>query len=388
MTSMFRLAAITAASACAVAAQAATFTVLHTFAGSDGASPMAALAQDGAGNLYGTTYSGGAAGFGTLFKYDGVQLTTLHAFSGGTDGGYPEGSLLADGEGNLYGTTKVGGGGYGTVFRWDREQSQHLRTVKAFIDRAADGVWPIGGLARDADGTLYGNTFYGGNMSCGTPGLGCGTIFRITATGAFSQLHRFGGTEGYGPNPTLLRLGDRLWGGTVYGGPSPAGGPFSMKTDGSAFAAVTPTALAYNFIGGHAADAAGNLYGVAFSGGAHSMGSIYRIDTSGHFTIVHDFGGSDGAFPTGTPVMDARGMLYGTTQGASTWGNELSGPGGWGTVWQFDTHTGTLTTLHQFTGGDGKNPLAGVVRDAEGALYGVTSYGGTADKGVLYRVTP
>ncbi len=381
-----------AISACAAAlmcsAQATTFTVLHEFNGADGATPMASLAQDGAGNLYGTTSLGGAQNAGTLFKYDGAQLTTLYAFTGGADGAQPQGALLADGEGNLYGTTKFAAGGYGAVFRWDRELVPHLRTLKTFVDRAADGVNPMGGLARDADGTLYGTTFFGGNLSCGTVGLGCGTVFKISASGAFTQLHRFGGPDGYGPNPTLQRRGDHLWGSTVYGGPSPAGGPFSLKVDGSAFAAVTPVGLAYNFIGGQVADAAGNFWGVAFNGGAHSMGCIYKIDATGRFMIVHDFAGSDGAYPTGSPVIDARGVLYGTTQGSPTWAGEGSGAGGWGTVWQFDTHSGVLTTLHRFSGTDGKNPLPGVIRDLQGNLYGLTSYGGSADKGVLFRVTP
>ncbi|MBS0446126.1 MAG: hypothetical protein JSR59_09270 [Proteobacteria bacterium] len=384
-----RAAIALAVSALALTAQATTFSVAHEFAGTDGSWPFGALTLDSAGNVYGAAYAGGTANFGTLFKFDGARLTTLYSFTGGSDGGNPEGSLLADAEGNLYGTTKVGGGGYGTVFRWDRELQPHLRTLKSFVDRAADGVSPSGGLARDADGTLYGTTFFGGNLDCATQGLGCGTVFKVAASGAFTQLHRFNGTDGYGPNATLYRVGDRLFGTTVYWGPSPAGSPYSMKAaDGTSFTTVTPNGVSYNFIGGLVRDANGNLWGVAFIAGTTSMGGIYRIDPSGNYQLMHTFNGSDGAYPTGTPILDAQGMLYGTTEGAAVWGSEGSGPGGYGTVFRYDTASGTLTTLHRFTGPDGKNPVAGLVRDPQGNLYGVTAYGGANDKGVLFRVTP
>jgi uncharacterized repeat protein (TIGR03803 family) len=183
-------------------------------------------------------------------------------------------------------------------------------------------------------------------------------------------------------------VGDKVYGTTVYWGPSPAGSPFSMKTDGSGFATVTPNGVSYNFIGGLVRDATGNLCGVAFHAGTTSMGGIYKIDPAGNYKLVYTFSGSDGAYPTGTPIIDAKGMLYGTTEGAAVWGTAGSGPGGEGTVFQFDTNTGVLTTLHRFTGPDGKNPVTGVVRDPQGNLYGVTAFGGAADKGVLFRVTP
>ena len=370
-----------------LATQAATFSVAHHFVGTDGSTPMGGLALDSAGNIYGTASSGGAHNFGTLFEFDGVQLKTPYDFGGGADGGSPEGSVLADNEGNLYGSTAVGGS-YGTVFRWDRELNPHLRTIKAFNDKAADGIWPTGGLARDADGTLYGSTFYGGNLNCATVGNGCGTIFKISASGVFTQLHRFNGTDGYAPNATLYRSGDKLFGATVYWGPYIAGSPFSMKTDGTAFTPIMPNGTSYNFIGGLTRDAKGNLWGAAMRAGTTSMGGIYKIDTSGSFSLVHVFSGSDGAYPTGSVIIDAKGMLYGTTEGAAVWGSEGFGPGGWGTVFQFDTNTGILTTLHAFTGSDGKNPVAGLVRDPLGNLYGVTAFGGSYDKGVLFRVTP
>ena len=384
----FRDAACAAAVGLAsLATEAATFSVAHHFNSTDGNTPMGELALDSAGNVYGTASGGGAKGFGTLFKFDGVRFTTLYDFSGGADGGTPQGAVLADSEGNLYGTTKVGGS-YGTVFRWDREAVPHLRTLKAFNDKAADGIWPAGGLARDADGTLYGVTFFGGDLNCATVGTGCGTLFKISSSGAFTQLHRFNGTDGYGPNATLRRVKDRLYGTTVYWGPYIAGSPFSVKTDGSGFSAITPSDISYNFIAGLTADGAGNLWGVAMRAGSTSMGGIYKIDATGAYQLVHTFSGNDGAYPTGTMTIDANGVLYGTTEGAPVWGTEGNGPAGFGTVFQFDTRTNVLTTLHAFTGPDGKNPVAGLVRDPRGTLYGVAAFGGTANKGVLFQITP
>lgn len=383
------VAALTSAFAAATPAAAATYTALRHFSGADGAQPFGGLAVDGQGRVYGSTNIGGKANFGTLFRWDG-GFTTLHHFSGGADGGWPWGTLLADGEGNLYGTTRAGHN-YGTVFRWDRERTPNLRTLKNFIDKATDGVQPFGGLARDADGTLYGSTFYGGDLSCGTPTLGCGTLFAISPTGTFRQLLRFNGANGYGPAGTLLRQGDRLWGATVYAGPAWAGSPFSIKFDGSGMSALNPavgSSATYNFTSGMAADRSGNRWGVSLAGGAHGMGAIWRIDAAGAYSVVHSFSGGDGAYPAGAPAIDGSGVLYGTTQGIAAWANQGSGAGGLGTVWKFDPRTGVLTTLHRFSGADGQNPTAGVVRDATGTLYGTTPYGGTYGKGVMFRIAP
>jgi uncharacterized repeat protein (TIGR03803 family) len=205
-------------------AHAATYTALHHFSGTDGSQPTGRVVLDSEGNIFGTTYMGGRSARGTLFKHNGAALTALRHFTGGVDGGHPFGSLTADSDGNLYGTATGGGaGGLGSVFRWDRELG--LRTLKSFTG-GADGFSPMGGVTRDADGTLYGTTFYGGDMKCGS--VGCGTVFKIAPTGAFTQLYAFPanasgvGMNGYGPNATLYRYKNRLFGSTVYGLPWPA----------------------------------------------------------------------------------------------------------------------------------------------------------------------
>jgi uncharacterized repeat protein (TIGR03803 family) len=126
-------------------------------------------------------------------------------------------------------------------------------------------------------------------------------------------------------------------------------------------------------------DKSGNLYGVAAYGGTSNNGVIFRITTVGSFTVLHSFTGSDGSLPYGTPVEDANGNLYGT----AAEGGAYDG----GTVWRLAS-TGTLRVLHNFAGGttDGSYPLAGVVRDGKGNLYGVTYYSGAFGQGTVFNV--
>jgi uncharacterized repeat protein (TIGR03803 family) len=209
-------------------------TIMHKFSGTDGQFPRAGLFLSGT-TLYGTTSAGGASNAGTLFKIDlSGNFTTLYEFQGGADGSAPEGSVMLDSAGNILGTTFSGGGstncsgGCGTVFKVDptgHETVLHSftggvdganpRGVIAMDDRGyvvfgvasiggqghpgfgviyevstssgnqtvihafaggADGQSPFGGVVKDAFGNLYGTTVYGGDMSCGT--RGCGVLFK------------------------------------------------------------------------------------------------------------------------------------------------------------------------------------------------------------------
>ena len=157
--------------------------VLHSFTGRDGAVPHGGLMFDAAGNLYGTTHNGGASGYGTVFQLTPVgALNVLYSFTGGSDGAYPEAGLISDMAGNLYGTTYGGGaGGQGTVFQLT--PSGNLTVLYSFT-LGSDGAWPVGGLVADAAGNLYGTTSSGGaTASC--PG-GCGTVFELTVSASFT----------------------------------------------------------------------------------------------------------------------------------------------------------------------------------------------------------
>lgn len=160
-------------------------TVLYSFVGgTDGAGSLSGLVRDAAGNLYGTTEYGGGAnptcgdnGCGTVFKVTSTGLeTVLHAFTGASDGIFPNGSLVRDSAGNLYGTTYTGGvSGYGLVFKLDAAGAE---TVLYQFIGGADGSFPYTGLVRDPSGNFYGTTWQGGDLGCSHP-VGCGTVFKL-----------------------------------------------------------------------------------------------------------------------------------------------------------------------------------------------------------------
>jgi len=169
-------------------------TALHTFTGPDGANPMAGLVRDVAGNLYGTTFNGGASGVGVVFKvnHDGVE-TVLHSF-GRRGGDGPLAGLVRDAAGNLYGTAAHGGAishcagddGCGVVFKVDA--SRHYTVLHNFSG-SPDGSTPTGDLIRDASGNLYGTTSAGGTH-------GSGTVFKLDSSGNEIVVYNFKHTDG------------------------------------------------------------------------------------------------------------------------------------------------------------------------------------------------
>jgi uncharacterized repeat protein (TIGR03803 family) len=304
-----------------------TFTVLQSFNGSDGANPYASLLAGPGPNLYGTTINGGAYGSGTVFEIGRSRReTVLYSFTGGSDGMWPYAGVIQDNEGNLYGTTHSGGAyGNGTVFKLDSFGNE---TVLHSFD-GSDGSVPLAGLIIDEVGNLYGTTYVGGAYNSGT-------LFKLDTSGNEMVLYSFsGGSDGGGP-----------------------------------------------YAGSLIRDVMGNLYGTTSSGGGYNLGTIFRYDASGSEVVLHSFNGSDGWAPYGGVVMDEAGNLYGTTG--------LGGTGcstGCGTVFRLDT-SGNETVLHSFTGldGDGLIPLAGLIRNRLGNLYGTTAGGGVYGGGIVFEL--
>jgi uncharacterized repeat protein (TIGR03803 family) len=318
-------------------------TVLHTFRGNaDGRQPyFGNLLLDTAGNLFGTTVYGGMKGnigMGTAFEVATTgRETVLHRFIGGAkDGQQPSQGLIQDANGDFYGTTVAGGngpyGGYGTVYRMSK--SGKVAVLHSFIGN--DGVEPTGWLTQDSAGNFYGTAITGGPT-------GAGTVFKITKTGKFTLLYTFkGAPDGFLPQGAL------------------------------------------------AVDKAGNVYGATSEGGnanacpAFGCGVIFKISKNGKDTILHTFVGPDGAAPSGGVLLDAAGNLYGTTWAGGAHGN--------GSIFKLDK-TGKLTTLYSFTGGtDGGLPFAGLTADQAGNFYGTTNLGGItkceSGCGVVFKLTP
>jgi uncharacterized repeat protein (TIGR03803 family) len=175
-----------------------SFTILHSFAGTDGEGPEAGLIQGSDGDFYGTTGAGGETGYGTVFKMSPSSpytVTTLHSFAGGTtDGDNPYLAGLVEGsDGYFYGTTSLGGvSGYGTAFKVSSDGSTYS-VLHSFAGGVADGEQPLAGLEQASDGNLYGTTDAGGAYGEGSGLEGYGTVYVITPEGSESLLHSFSG---------------------------------------------------------------------------------------------------------------------------------------------------------------------------------------------------
>ena len=352
-------------------------TVLYNFTwGADGGEPYAGVIRDSAGNLYGTTQSGGAAKEGVVYKLDSTgHETVLYSFTGGADGGDPYAGVIGDSAGNLYGTTYRGGTtGKGTVYKLEITGEE---TVLYSFPDGADGENPYAGVIGDSAGNLYGTTYGGGSANAGV-------VYKVDSAGHETVLYTFtGGADGGGPYAGVIRdSAGNLYGTTINGGTAGAGVVYKLDTTGQETVLYTFTGGAdgsYPFAG-VIRDSAGNLYGTTHGGFMAGAGVVYKLDTTGHETVLYTFkGGADGGYPYAGVIRDSAGNLYGTTYGGGT--------ASWGVVYKLDT-TGQETVLYSFTGGaDGGEPMAGVIGDSAGNLYGTTNYGGgTATAGVVYKL--
>jgi uncharacterized repeat protein (TIGR03803 family) len=364
-------------------------TVLHNFTGgNDGAYPNGVI-RDFKGNLYGAASDGGtsgvgAAGYGVVYKLDpSGNETALYNFTGGNDGAYPSSPLVLDWAGNLYGTTQLGGtADLGVVFKLD--PSGHETVLHTFT-RGAYGNQPdLAGVILDEFGNLYGTTAFSGAG-------GQGAVYKLDARGNATVVYAFpGDADGQYPynNGVIVGPDGRLYGTTDYGGRHGAGVLYQLDGDGNEKVLSTFDFFTANGYGqptaGVTRDSAGNFYGTTFIGQAdefYGYGVVYKVDAAGHATVLHNFtNGADGGNPYGGVIVDSKGNLYGTASGGGTSGG--------GVVFKIDP-SGHETVLHNFTNGaDGGNPNGGVIVDSKGNLYGTTSGGGTSGAGVVFKIDP
>jgi uncharacterized repeat protein (TIGR03803 family) len=390
---------VTAFAVCAmtsIASPAQTFTTVQSFDGTDGNEPLGQLVQATNGNLYGTTFFGGAYLGGTLFSITPTgTFTTIYLFcSGGypcSDGRYPNAALVQATNGNLYGTTSNGANGGGTVF--EITPSGTLTTLYSFCAQTGctDGANPAAALVQATSGNLYGTTSAGGAN-------GDGTVFEITPSGTLTTLYSFcsesGCPDGLSPNGLVQATNGNLYGTTFQGG---ANDNCPQYTGCGTVFEITPTGTlttVYSFCPksypctdgvnpntGLIQATNGNLYGTTSAAGAHGGGTVFRITPSGTFTTLYSFcsksGCADGFYPGAGLVQASDGNLYGTTS--------FGGANGYGTVFKM-TLTGVLTTLYSFCPegypcSDGFGPSAALVEATNGDLYGTNSEGGANSDG-------
>lgn len=325
----------------------------------DGGFPEAGLVMSSSGVLYGTTYYGGASGWGTVFQLTqgtggAWTETTLYSFTGGSDGATPITDLVIGTNNVLYGTTYYGGAhGYGVVFQLTPPSTGSTWTEKVLYSFAGgnDGAYPAAGVTLAAStGVLYGTTYQGGSA-------GCGTIFQVApgknSTWAEKVLHTFqGSTDGCYPDADLTFSSSNsiLYGTTSQGG------------------SVTISSQTYS-----------------------NWGTVFQLAPAGggvwNETILYTFsGGTDGGTPESNLIIGPNTVLYGTT----FWGGNdnacpIGGyPQGCGTVFQLTPAGGGVwkeSILYTFTGSasDGAHPYRNMIRNGStGTLVGTTYAGGAS----------
>ena len=391
--------------------------------GNTGWEPHGGLVADKAGNLYGMTAWGAAAFGGAVFEVSPPATqggawtgTVIYTFLGGdNDGSQPYGSLIIDKKGNLFGATHAGGpNNTGTVFELSPPATQGGAWTETilFIFPADDseGNWPMGKLAVDAAGSLYGTTWFGGTgTTC--PGGGCGVAFQLVppasqgAPWTMNVIHNFGSFtgDGYFPGVGLIARGGVIYGTTQDGGAKNCGTVFELAPSNGAW---TETILhdftvteGCSFHAGLIVDSAGNFYGTGYSGGSSNAGVVFELSPPAvngdpwQETTLYSFTGHyDGAGPVGGVVRDGAGNLYGTTSGGGlnnihSRNNgvvfRLSPPTVAGGAWK-------EAVMHPFAGassGDGASPFGDLLL-FKGTLYGTTGGGGSPGPGTVFSVVP
>jgi len=395
---------------------AAVKTILHSFQGTpDGSRPETVLLRDTSGALYGTAVYGGGTDNGVVFKLlppaSGTAWTyqVLHEFAGGLDGCNPHGPLVRRGTGVLYGAaSNCGGSNTGLIYKLAPPpgggSTTWTKTTIWDFDynlRPTSPRNPMAGLIADTPGNLYGTSYNGGK-------LGYGTVFQVSPPPAgktdwsVSILNSLAMSPGGGyPNADLTRATD----GTLYttatnGGTHYDGTAFALKPPAAGKTAWTKTVL-YNFggpkarkpFGGLTPGPGGVFYGTTYYGGAADAGTVFKLTppaagkTVWTETDLYAFkGGGDGASPFTGVVRAPNGALYGTTSAGGTADHgivfKLTPPAPGKTLW-------TKSEVYRFKGGgDGSKPYAKLVVDPSGTLYGSTTEGGKYGKGTIFKLVP
>jgi len=330
----------------ASAAQAAKTLILHRFDGSDGTNSQTALTLGPDGRLYGTTLAAGQFNRGTVFAIDPATgaFTTLHHFSS-TEGSDPYGQLLLASDGYLYGTTRYGGdpncpSGCGTIYRITPAGAFTQLHQMSFLE----GTTLQGGLIEGPDRRLYGTATLGGQVEChGSTGAGCGTVYAFSRTdSSVKVIHKFNFADGRWPYGRVV--------------------------------------LASN----------GALFGTTSSGATGEAGTVYRVNTNGKaFRTIVEFANTDaGCQPKAGLIQADNGRLYGMTEDCGNYNA--------GAVYSVSLR-GEVSTLRRFdTDGyarDGKNPVAELLQAPNGKLYGTTRLGGLPvddpnRNGTLFSIKP
>jgi len=358
---LFSTAIVAMALSVAPIACAQTFSVLYNF-GTNSGDPMypsnpGIIAQGRDGNLYSTTPVGGAGSNGAAFKITPKgDLKILYNFDG-SSGEFPDSGLTLGMDGNFYGATTLG---YGTLFRLTPDGQ--LTVVHDFV--GSDGSDPTAPPIQGIDGDFYGTTAAGGSQNCGT-------IYKLTHSGTFTSLFSFDCfTTGATPTAPLVQGTDGNFYGTTYqNGSTGLGNVFKITSSGK-------FTVLYGFDQKHGSEPFApliqgsneNFYGTTTGGGSGCCGTVFQITPVGRLKVMHSFTESNEGYPYGGLVQATDGDFYGTTTGQP--------PNSCGTIFRISAK-GSFSKLVDFgTGTDGCGPEVSLVQHTNGLLYGDTYMGG------------
>jgi uncharacterized repeat protein (TIGR03803 family) len=309
-----------------------TFTKLYDFTGGtqSGALPSGSLYLATDNNLYGSTSYYGANNSGVLFKFNpsNSNYTDLYHFDGNANGGVPTGSLLEYSNGLVYGTTSDGGYGDGIIFSFNFTNSTFTNVHN--FNSYMDGSVPYGDLSLAPDGKMYGMTAFGGDN-------GVGIIFKYdpqNTTNPFTKVFNFNSaTTGANPSGSLLEATNGL------------------------------------------------LYGITCNGGLNSMGTLFKFNPSNsNFTKILDFDNAKGGSASGSLIQASDGMIYGLTSAGGT--------SNFGVIFQYNPNNDAYNVKHYFNNSEGRQPMGSLTEASDGCLYGLTTYGGANDHGVIFKYNP
>jgi uncharacterized repeat protein (TIGR03803 family) len=394
---------------------ARNLTVLYSFgSASHGSNPSSGVILDSAGNLYGTTTAGGKANVGVVYKVDTTgQETVLYSFKGGRDGSNPYGGLILDEAGNLYGTTESGGtGNHGVVYKVD---SSGTETV-LYRFTGASGATPVAGVVRDPEGNLYGTT------SSGTP-ANLGLVYKLDVSGSEKVLHAFTGGKlgGYTTSPVVVDAAGNVYGTSPSGGRENNGVLYKLDPTGNPTVLHNFTSADGIAPGSLVLDSSGSLFGYTSCSCSQNYGTLFEFSAGGEFSVLYTFTGhADGAYPAGGIVVDSADNLYGTTEytlyklntlGQLTVLHTFSGEGddgglpsgvtmdsagnlygtdreggtnSGGVLYEF-TAGGQFTVLYNFVSSLGSGYPSQPIVDSAGDLYGTLGTGSAADPATVYQ---
>jgi len=380
-----------------------TYRVLHAFNGGlDGGGIYDPVAFDSEGNLYGTTWGSGAHGNGTVFKltpsangrWAKVVLYNFCALPHCLDGALPLAGLALDTAGNIYGATSTGGAGdVGTIFELSPNSASPSGLTYSVLYEPGSDV----GLILDREGNLY------APIGPGKYGKGAATELSYgsdgwTETYLYSfcpKLHCLDGDEP--DSPLAWDASGNLYGTTTGGGKGNLGVAFELEHTSGGWKEY----VLHNFPssptdgrdpeGGLTLDQQGNVYGTTSQGGRLGNGTVFELTrgTDGRWkeTILYDFpdpfkngGGADAGV-----IFDPAGNLYGTTPGGGDPKCQC------GVVFKMTPGADgkwTYSVLHRFAGADGFDPEASLTLNSKGNLFGTTVAGGAGGYGVVFEITP